>query len=512
MVRKALLLAVAIAPFLVALSCREPTQILLEITTDVPCSDVASAGGVAIRVGTPATVDDSPTTRLEATSCATNGTIGSLAIVPSGSDDQVAILLSVATKIAPVTQTRSTDCSAAAPGNCVLARRVLRYVSHTTLPLPVKLSTTCAGVRCPSTQTCVEGTCADAQIQCTESGCSPPAPPVDAGPTKDAAIPADAQSDGGCSGDLTNDPKNCGKCGFVCPSNVCVAGVCKVVPAPALSQLDGCLALTKSHVVWTGFDGTVGHGYTAPKVGATTYATNEPSPIGTAQNVAASPNSASYVASVPPVAPTGYLVHVVPPAIGSGTIVPSIRWISRNDADKFCMLRSSLITCSGAAQNTSTAADTVATGATTWAALTSGKLHVGSIANGANDNQTVGLAAGTSNWITSRRGTDTYYFDIGKEVWSAVAQPPAVPVPQNLFAGQGNPILGMVHDALTDTLYWVEGTPGKYSIFARKTTAPPTRVIVSSLPLNALGTRVCIDVDDKAVYFLQDGIPHMVAK
>src|SRR5512137_2909405 len=71
-------------------ACREPTQITLEITTDVPCDKLSD---VAITTGpTTAGVEGSAITLLTSKCDKATGRIGSLVVVPSGSvDDAVAI-------------------------------------------------------------------------------------------------------------------------------------------------------------------------------------------------------------------------------------------------------------------------------------------------------------------------------------------------------------------------------------------------------------------------------------
>ena len=52
-----------------------------------------------------------------------------------------------------------TDCATNFGTGCVVARRVLNYIPHTRLALEVPLNTSCLGVACPASQTCVDGAC-----------------------------------------------------------------------------------------------------------------------------------------------------------------------------------------------------------------------------------------------------------------------------------------------------------------------------------------------------------------
>ena len=80
--RCALLAAAAVAFGLGLWSCLDPTEIKLEITTDVPCTTLADNGGVAISVGPPG--DDSVAPTAVASKCETeDGGVGSLVVVPS---------------------------------------------------------------------------------------------------------------------------------------------------------------------------------------------------------------------------------------------------------------------------------------------------------------------------------------------------------------------------------------------------------------------------------------------
>ena len=67
--------------------------------------------------------------------------------------------------------------------------------------------------------------------------------PGDAG--ADGATPDAANGDAGpCAGDVTKDPKNCGRCGNVCASGSCVAGACDHIVFATSAQYDGNLGGT----------------------------------------------------------------------------------------------------------------------------------------------------------------------------------------------------------------------------------------------------------------------------
>src|SRR3954468_7432828 len=70
-------------------ACRDPTQIMVEVTTDVRCSDLR---GTTITVGQLVGLDERPL-RTETNACdPVRARIGSMVIVPSGAnDDTVAI-------------------------------------------------------------------------------------------------------------------------------------------------------------------------------------------------------------------------------------------------------------------------------------------------------------------------------------------------------------------------------------------------------------------------------------
>lgn len=176
---------------LVAVACREPTQITVRITTNLRCS---ALDGVNIVVG-PVDALDTRAPSASTSYCDVSGKVGSIVIVPSGTGDEpVAIAVVAGTRDAdPTLTTAADDCTATNNAHCIVARRALRFIPHTPLILPIALVSSCIGVACApdanGPRTCVSGTCMSAVVdpsRCTDpGGCSldqdAGAPPADAG-------------------------------------------------------------------------------------------------------------------------------------------------------------------------------------------------------------------------------------------------------------------------------------------------------------------------------------------
>ena len=172
------------------LSCRDPTEITIELSTDEPC-EVASAQGTNITAGGRELPDDkAPGART--TSCA-NGNVGTMVLLPGGSlDDAVSVRVVMGVHRSAAECTTS-DGGALDYDGCIVARRSLRYLPHTRLTLPIALRAVCEGKACPG-QTCVQGQCVDPTLRdpsrcideqaCGEQSLLPPdagPPPPDAG-------------------------------------------------------------------------------------------------------------------------------------------------------------------------------------------------------------------------------------------------------------------------------------------------------------------------------------------
>ncbi len=182
----------------VGIGCRAPTQITVEVRTDVPCADLSRT---KIRIGTL----DSGNAIVDTTFC-TAGRVGSLVVVPSGSRDaEVAIAVVMELK-----DTAPHDCRLDGPSDlhCIVARRALTFVEHTELDLPVDLRLDCRGVVCDTTHTCVHGNCVDARISdakvCHGNGCDD----ANLGGGSDAG--AEVSNDVGDAGDTRLDASDAG--------------------------------------------------------------------------------------------------------------------------------------------------------------------------------------------------------------------------------------------------------------------------------------------------------------
>lgn len=147
--------------------CRDATQTIVEISTDISCSDRPST---SITVGQLAGLEQRPPGTVTDRCAPESGRIGSIVLVPDDEKDAP-----FAVRIVAGLTKSADDCVADGyVGGCVVARRSLSFVPHTTLNLPIVLEASCIDVPCEATQTCRRGSCVSAQIDdpqhCTEPG------------------------------------------------------------------------------------------------------------------------------------------------------------------------------------------------------------------------------------------------------------------------------------------------------------------------------------------------------
>lgn len=144
-----------IALALTAPGCLDPTQIELQIRTDLSCAELHSVG---ISVGFPDLVEAEPVDTF--TTHCDGGYVGSLVVVPAD-DDTAAVGIHVVAGVG----TEHGSCEpplypAPALGTgCIVARRALRFVPHTPLELPMFLQRECIDHPCTRESTCVDGVC-----------------------------------------------------------------------------------------------------------------------------------------------------------------------------------------------------------------------------------------------------------------------------------------------------------------------------------------------------------------
>jgi hypothetical protein len=186
-----------------ALSCLGPTEVTLSLSTDVACDSVS---GTSIRVGVGDDVRSTAPATTTAT-CGAGGVIGTLAVVPDGARDG-----RLAVQVVTAVGVPLDSCKPPAFGkDCIVATRLLGFIPHRALDLPIVMRSACRGIVCPDGQTCSYGACVSAEIDPTScsaaAGCEPgpapdgaappppPPPPIDAGTADaadaDASVPAE---------------------------------------------------------------------------------------------------------------------------------------------------------------------------------------------------------------------------------------------------------------------------------------------------------------------------------
>lgn len=152
-------------------SCREPTEIVVEIRTDLPCSDPQTrVDWTHIAVGMPMMVDGKKTA-LETKSCKAGSPtnyIGNFVIVPSGRGTKAEVrVMQRAT-----TTDANTTCTEGDIGkDCIVAKRVVQFLGSTKLRMQISLDRACLGKVCPGTQTCKNGACVEGDCSMNPALC-----------------------------------------------------------------------------------------------------------------------------------------------------------------------------------------------------------------------------------------------------------------------------------------------------------------------------------------------------
>jgi outer membrane protein assembly factor BamB len=150
--------------------CRTPTALRVTTLSEVDC---AKRARVAIVVAHDVPSLQGVVPSAFSTTCvpasAGNNDTGSVVLAPAGADDDP-VAFAVMTR--PDGESPETCLDPAHAGQCIVARRQLRFAPHVQLDVPIELRLSCLGVSCPVTQTCRKGECVDATLpaSCTSCG------------------------------------------------------------------------------------------------------------------------------------------------------------------------------------------------------------------------------------------------------------------------------------------------------------------------------------------------------
>ena len=151
---------------LVIESCRAPTNVIVTVTTDMSCSDFK---GATVAVGQLLALESTPEST-ESTTCDASKRIGSVVLEPSADEDGAIAFRVVGGLGRDVETCVPPDYGA----GCIVARRALKYFPHDSLRVNLRLESSCAGIPCGTTETCVGGACYPATIDpnaCKGAGC-----------------------------------------------------------------------------------------------------------------------------------------------------------------------------------------------------------------------------------------------------------------------------------------------------------------------------------------------------
>lgn len=175
----------AAAPFAL-LRCLEPTEIVVAVGTTFPCEPINAGIIVSGRDEGGAAISGVGKT---CKARGQGGDVGTLTLVPAGADDAVRVRV-----VAGIRGSTAEQCAAGVGVSCIEASRLVRFVSHQALRLPIDLDLSCLNVKCPAGFTCKAGACVPEELPkgCTDLSdpkCSDGSavPPIDA--SFDAAPP-----------------------------------------------------------------------------------------------------------------------------------------------------------------------------------------------------------------------------------------------------------------------------------------------------------------------------------
>lgn len=195
------------------LSCKDPTQIMVTVTTDGACSADATGKAFFNSVGV-AGAREFPSKQAVAFNgsqdyCEAAPLVGSLVLVPADerADNLVEVLVVAGFRTDDGKESQTAEScegkrvvgSGIQGLNCIVARRRLGFLESTPLSLPIDLDTRCLGVECGEDLTCFQGECVSPDAPCDEKTgeCVPVVGGGGAGAGGDGGAPVGGGAGGG---------------------------------------------------------------------------------------------------------------------------------------------------------------------------------------------------------------------------------------------------------------------------------------------------------------------------
>jgi hypothetical protein len=210
--RRSTLVVATAASISLGVACYGPTEVRVELSTDLPCRAATDGGGTAagpvhtfVRLGgavdAPVVADTSSCTPRAGGDFVAD--IGSIVLVPSGDRSaHVTVQVTATADGSDPDVCGRPGTPVAAQAQCIVARRTFVFIKHTSRSLPIRLYASCKGQVCDATQTCNQSGACESAVVSDDTGClaSEPTcndavvapPPTDAGEGGDATPTADA--------------------------------------------------------------------------------------------------------------------------------------------------------------------------------------------------------------------------------------------------------------------------------------------------------------------------------
>lgn len=259
---------------LLGASCLEATQVTFDITTNVPCSRVAST---SIAVGLQGQTEGLGPVAV-ATECRADGKVGAIGtyvVTPARREMNIEAAIKVSLAL-----DQPTQCAGGGGPGCIVARRRINFVTHRSVRVPIELLLSCAGVSCNEGSTCGgraatcvssrvditscedDGTCATLVVEPVDAGL----PDLDAGVGDaglfDAGVPDGGSADAGLSDGGARDAgaPDAGTQNFFVGGGFCSdAGWCQANPGPQSNDLFALWGASGADLWAAGFGGVLMH-------------------------------------------------------------------------------------------------------------------------------------------------------------------------------------------------------------------------------------------------------------